>query len=337
MIVPFANSMRGSNMKLFSNTLQSYRNDIIEKDIKGVLIDVSGIVNETDIKDDLVELVKHLIPIAKKLNVRVAIGEYNIKIYKILRTLAKETPILLFKNLNVAKLFFTPKTFKKELRILIFDDDEENVDSLGKELARFGYTAIRAKNTTDFQEQIRKHENDIIITCSSLNKSGASAKKKLSISRKMVENLPVFMDTAVETLVMLTGLHAKKNSHSIKSFKLQLKKDIVVSMMSFKGDLSGNFILIFPKDLALSALEAMLGEKVDENNTADILDGVGEFCNIITGSTKTALQGKKINVNFDLPKAYTSIQTVSGIVGDGNGLWVEMQLENKPFYMFIAN
>lgn len=338
MIISFTNSMRGNNIKLFSNTMQSYKSDIAEKSIKGVFIDISSVVGEANIKDDLALLVKHIVSLNKKLDVRIAIGEYSVKIYKILRALTKNTSILLFKNLNVAKLFFTPKSFKKELRILIFDEEEDNMDKLGKELARFGYTAVRAKDPADFQDQARQHKNDILITCSSLNQScNANASKKLCITRKLVENLPVFMDSAVETMVMLTGLHAKKNFHSIKQFKPYSTRDIVVAMMSFKGDLNGKFILIFPRKLALIAIGAMLGEKIDGESVGEILDGVGEFCNIITGSAKSTLQRKNVKVVFDLPKAYTSIQAVSAIVGQSNGLWIDMQLEDRPFYMFISS
>ena len=67
---------------------------------------------------------------------------------------------------------------------------------------------------------------DIIITHTALNMNNEKTQKKvLTLSKKLISNLPVFMDTAVETLVSFTGLKAEKVAHTIKSFDSKIDND----------------------------------------------------------------------------------------------------------------
>jgi CheY-specific phosphatase CheX len=106
--------------------------------------------------------------------------------------------------------------------------------------------------------------------------------------------------------------------------------------MKFKGDISGVFFLVFPRELALISLEAMLGEAVEYDDTAAIVDGVAELCNIITGGAKVIFSNKKLKVLFELPKTYLSLQVALSDTLGSNGVWIDMQLDEKPFYMFIT-
>jgi len=161
-------------------------------------------------------------------------------------------------------------------------------------------------------------------------------KKNLHLEKKLILNLPLFMDTAVETLSSFTGLEAKKTSHEITEFNADLNGEFIIAMMQFKGDINGIFVLIFPKDIAIITLEKLLGEKVNKNDFDTLKDGIGEFCNIVLGSIKTACSKIDINITFALPKTYTSLKTVKGTIGENNGVWVNMVLDKMPFYMFIT-
>jgi len=111
---------------------------------------------------------------------------------------------------------------------------------------------------------------------------------------------------------------------------------VIIAAMKFKGDISGIFFLVFPRELALVALEAMLGESLEADDTAAIVDGVAEFCNIITGSAKVTFSSKNLKVLFELPKTYLSVQVALSDSLGSNGVWIDMQLDEKPFYMFIT-
>jgi CheY-specific phosphatase CheX len=83
-------------------------------------------------------------------------------------------------------------------------------------------------------------------------------------------------------------------------------------------------------------MESLLGEVVDENDDESLRDGIAELCNIITGSVKTVFSNKNIKVTFELPKTYLSLELASNDIGTNIGVWIDMELEKKPFYMFIT-
>jgi len=160
--------------------------------------------------------------------------------------------------------------------------------------------------------------------------------KTLHLSKKLIINLPIFMESAVKTLASFTNLETKKLSHEIKKFDANLDGKHIIAIMQFSGDFDGSFILIFSNDIAILTLESLLGEKINPNDFNVLKDGVGEFCNIIMGSIKTALSKEDINIIFELPKTYISLRTVQDVILEENGVWVNMLLSKMPFYMFIG-
>lgn len=326
-----------------SNTLlensiiyQEQRNK--ENKVNGILISLKNVYYEGD-SLSIKSIIKILDKLSQKLKVIIGFIDYSTELYVVLKQLTKNYNLKLFKNSNAANLFLDPKSFKEDLCILVYDEDTKNSKELSKELSKYGYTVLIAKSQRDFEALINKNEHDIVITNSSLNlHSGksASSTNTLTLSKELIKNLPVFMDTAAQTLISFTGLEAKKSSHTIKSFDTHLNTDIICAVMPFNGNLEGYFTLIFPRDIAIITMETLLGETVDENDTESLKDGVGEFCNIITGSVKTVFTKKDIKIIFDLPKTYTSLEETNGYIGKNNGIWIDMQLEGKPFYMFIT-
>lgn len=307
-------------------------------EFKGLLVSLKNASYDNN-QQNLASLIKQMSVFNKQIAIPIAIIDYNIAIYKLLQKLSKNTNLKLFKNSTAARIFLDPKAYKKGMQILIYDNDEENIKKLTKELTTYGYIVRIAKNQDEYLALSKEEDYDVIVTQSTLNLGSDTVKKSsnaLSLSKKLVENLPVFMDTAVETLVSFTGLEAKKSSHGIKRFDVSFTNNVICAVMHFNGDIEGTFVLIFPKDIALIAMESLFGEEMDANDTEAIMDGVGEFCNTITGSTKTSLSAKDIKIIFELPKKYDSIEQTVSDVGNENGIWIDMQLAGKPFYMFIT-
>ncbi len=311
----------------------------VSKDSKGVLVSLKGAIYEGN-SDAIVLMIKLLDTLNKKLGISISIIDYNMELYQILKKITRRSKVKLFKNLNSANLFLDPKAFKQGMRVLVYDKNEENSKKLSQELAKYGYDIVRAKDSNDFKTRMNNDKDyDIILTHSTLNMDftrSKSSEDTLMLSKKLILNLPVFMDTAVESLVSFTGLKAEKSSHGIKRFDKNLKIDIICAVMKFDGDIDGYFTLVFPKDIAVIAMESLLGENVSEDDIETLKDGVGEFCNIITGSIKTVFLSKNIKIVFDLPKTYASLEETDNFVGHNNGVWIDMQLEGKPFYMFIT-
>ncbi|MFT7004197.1 MAG: CheY-specific phosphatase CheX [Sulfurimonas sp.] len=334
-VINFIGVMQERSIRLLISSI-IMKQDIIKEDgIKAVLISLKGLIFDDNIKD-LTVMVNELNKLSKQITVPICFIDYSIEFFKTLRKVTKHTKVQLFKDKIVAGLFLDPKAFKETIYVLVYDDDDENSKQLSSELSKYGYTVIRAKDIKDFQERMAEKVHNIVITHSALARVRSSSKGILALSKKLIINLPIFMDTAVETLVTFTGLQAQKSAHSIKGFDTNIDADNICAVMKFTGDLDGYFTLVFPKDIAVIALESLLGEKVEQSDNDTLKDGVGEFCNIITGSVKTAFDKKDIKVIFELPKTYTSLKDTQVYIGQNNGVWIDMQLAGKSFYMFIT-
>jgi len=321
------------------NTILGQKAALKEKDIKGILVSLKDTPYSPLVKEDphLANLVMQLEKLSLAIDLPIAIGDYKRDTFMYLKKLSSNTSVKLFQNMNTALLFFNPKALKKELAVLIYDDDKENADKISSELVKLGYSIVHAQTAEDFKIKASAKKYDMTITHSAINqaKSKPSA-QSLGLSKQLVMNLPVFIDTAVNSLVTITGLEAQKIKHEIRPFNEKIPSQVIIAAMKFKGDISGIFFLIFPRELALVALEAMIGEELEADDTAAIMDGVAEFCNIITGSAKVTFSNKQLKVLFELPKTYLSLQVALSDTLGSNGVWIDMQLDEKPFYMFIT-
>ncbi len=340
-VINYNGVIKESTNELMQNSIKYQIGAIKEDKISDVLVSLKNAVYEDDI-NALKSLAKTLASLSLKLSIPISFIDYSMKLYPLLQKVTKKTKLKLFKNISAAKLFLTPKEFKEGMRVLIYDKDESNSIGLSKELSKYGYTVIRANDIEEFKKRMTdEDDHDVVITHSALNANGDIKKtygseNALLLSKKLILNLPVFMDTAVETLVSFTGLESRKSKHGIKRFDTNLQMKTICAVMRFEGDLEGFFTLVFPRDIAVVALESLLGEIVSQDDIEVLKDGVGEFCNIITGAIKTVLSKKEIKMTFDLPKTYSSLEETDGFIGHNNGVWIDMQLAGKPFYMFIT-
>jgi CheY-specific phosphatase CheX len=322
------------NTKLMIQELKELKSTLQERELSGIFISIKNLhISENDLKLFLEELEKT----SKYLLTDIALGNYNNSQFLKLKDLSKDLHVKLFKTANIARLFFNPKSFNKILKVLLLDDEEsEDVERQASHLTRYEHSMIYAHSASDFQEKIENNGIDIAISQTRLNLPLDKTKTTFCLSKNLVLNLPLFIDTAVDTLETLTGLSSQKTSHVIAPFKSDINEQIISSLMRFRGDIEGSFVLVFPKTIALQAIEAMIGESIDPKDSEAISDGVAEFCNIITGSTKTHFSKKDIKVIFDLPKTYMTLATTKSAVGENSGIWIDMKLEEKPFYMFIT-
>lgn len=308
-----------------------------ERNIKGIFISLknASVPNENVNLEHFVTLMDKL---SQKIGFTIALGDYKKETFSALKKLSSPTQVKLFQDLNSAVLFLNPQFFKKKLTILLFDEDKSNADKLTSALLKLDYSITHAKSIQELKEKALTKAYDMTITqnCLNLAKSNFLLQPSLSLSKELIMNLPVFIDTAVDSLVTITGLEAQKIKHAIKPFDAKIDTNVLIASMKFKGDLSGNFFLLFPRPVACSAIEAMLGESIDIEDTPVIVDGVAELCNIITGAAKVIFSNKKMKVLFELPKTYLSLSLALNDATDNNGIWIEMQLQNKPFYMFLT-
>jgi len=328
------------NNKLLFQEIIEMKDAINSRKLSGVFISLQDVTSDIKI---LKPLVVELNKMQTSIDAPICIGEFTTKQYSFLKVITKDTYIKLFKTFGLAQLFLNTKNFKKQLKVLMFDDEEneEELDRQASFLTRYEHNILYTKDMVEFREKISDPNVDYAVSQTKINlnmdKNATDAPKKFALSKKLITNLPVFIDTAVENLETMTGLKAQKISHTISIFNQEIEKDIISAIMQFKGDLEGKFVLIFPKEIALLSIEAMLGEKIDKNDNEGISDGVAEFCNIITGGAKTKFSKDDIKVLFELPRTFNSIVSATNAIPQNNGIWINMELEKKPFYMYIVN
>jgi len=326
-----------SNRLLFQE-IREMKDAINSRNFSGLFISLQ------DVTYDLNSLKKLVIELQKMrsfIEIPIAIGEFTTIQYEFLKIQTKNTYIKLFKTFGLAQLFLNTKNYKKQLRVLMFDDgeNEEELDRQASMLTKYEHNILYTKDIEEFKRKITDTNIDFSVNQTKINlikKKTHTTKKAFLLSKKLISNLAVFTDTAVDNLETMTGLKATKTSHSISPFDQSIKSSIISSIMQFKGDIEGQFVLVFPNDIAKLSVEAMLSEELDQNDIEAISDGIGEFCNIITGGTKTALSKKNVKVLFDLPRTYTSINSTNNALPQNNGIWINMKLESKPFYIYIT-
>lgn len=320
------------------NTLLSLRTTLKEKEIQGIFISLH---RSAHIKNNanLHHLIQLMDKLSQQLSIPIAFGNYAKETFLELKQMSAQTQIKLFQTPQAALLFLDPSfNNKRTLNILLFDEDKANADKLCAALVKQSHSVTHAQSMEELKAKAAAKAYDMTITqnCLNLEKSMTPVQPTLNLSKELIVNLPTFMDTAVEVFMITTGLDAKKIKHSVRSIDYPFETPVIMASMKFKGAMVGNFFLIFPRYVAQSALEAMLGEKIDAADTTAIVDGVAELCNIITGSTKLHLASKNMKILFELPKTYLSLQLAQSDIGYENGIWIEMLLNSKPFYMFIT-
>lgn len=323
---------------VFINALLNFKNLIVEKQIRGIFISIKNIPHSNE-NIHFEDFLKQLDKASQKLTIPIALGDYDKATFDKLKSLTSQTQVKLFQNITAATLFLNPGSFKKQLSILVYEEDAQNVDKLSSELVKLGYVVVHAQDLVDFKQKASLKNYDMTITQNAINLKESTLNpiaKSLPLSKQLILNLPTFIDTAVNSLVTITGLEAQKIKHDIMPFNEKLGREVIIAAMKFKGDISGSFFLIFPRDIAIIALESMLGESIDSDDMDSITDGIGEFCNIITGSAKAIFSNKEIKVLFELPKTYTSLKSAMNDTSGDNGIWIDMQLNGKPFYMFVT-
>jgi CheY-specific phosphatase CheX/anti-anti-sigma regulatory factor len=164
--------------------------------------------------------------------------------------------------------------------------------------------------------------------------SAATIKNKRTINKQVVSKLPSFINATVETLEMMTNSKAIKENLAIDNLKVQNDLGLLCSSIGFYGELDGMIILIFPKEIAKSACELLIGEETDDEEL--ILDSLGELVNIVGGKLKTILSDNGINISITLPRTYKNFKSLLEVIGERKGVQVDLKFDNEHFTFFLT-
>jgi len=154
------------------------------------------------------------------------------------------------------------------------------------------------------------------------------------LTKKHVAALPVLVEASLETFESLTGLKATKKGHKISTCILDLKGRIVAASLGFRGEVTGNLVLIFNEPIAKKMAEMMLG---DENcSFEELLDATSEFANIIGGRCKALLAERGEQINIAIPKTFDSLTKLTTFLEDKNGIQIELEIDSDPMVIFLT-
>lgn len=165
---------------------------------------------------------------------------------------------------------------------------------------------------------------------------GAVNKKGLkTISKKLVKELPIFVDSTVETIEVMTGANSEKAGATIGECHIENGDNMICSSVGFFGDIEGVLFLFFPRDIAKKACLLLLGE--DSKDLNEELDALSELINIVAGKVKADLINKKeISIQNTLPRTYDNIKKPTSVINNRKGVFVKMLFDKEPFYFFLT-
>lgn len=165
---------------------------------------------------------------------------------------------------------------------------------------------------------------------------GAIVQENLkTISKKVVKEVPVFIDATVSSIELMTGSAAKKEGANIGAFEVDNDTEYIIASVGFFGDLEGILFLFFPREIAKKACTLLLGE--ESKDLSDELDALSELINIITGKVKTVLiNQKEIAIQNTLPRTFSKLENAKKLIGSRKGVLVKMSFDKEPFYFFLT-
>ncbi|MFT7860647.1 MAG: chemotaxis protein CheX [Sulfurimonas sp.] len=201
------------------------------------------------------------------------------------------------------------------------------------------------KTPTKFKETLEdagimffEQMDDILQDKELLEELGASsavaAKNRRALTKKVVTELPNFIEASVATIEMMTNAQAVKQGAKVDKIAINQPDNKVASSIGFYGDIDGMVILVFPISIAKKACELLIGEQTDDKEM--ILDTLAELVNIVGGKIKTLLSDENISVDITLPRTYPDIDSLLEITEGKNGVEVELEFSNEKFLFFLT-
>ncbi len=159
-----------------------------------------------------------------------------------------------------------------------------------------------------------------------------NVKKPRSITKKLVEILPMIMEVSNKMIESMS--HGKLEKTNIKVQDLTLKDEQVYSVaIAFYGQVEGMMALSFSKDVAIRACKVLLhGEYGD----TEILDALGELINIIGGKLISKLRAKNIKANITMPRTYASSAELMAHKKGTKGAQVDFNMDSSPMTLFLT-
>ena len=162
-----------------------------------------------------------------------------------------------------------------------------------------------------------------------------NAKKKRVITKEVINLLPYFVNSTIESVEMMTGVRAKKEKPGIKELNFDYKNhSYIASSVGFYGDLDGVLVLAFSENLTKKVAKILLGEEIEDKEALN--DVVGEFANIIVGNVKANISKQSKKIDLTLPRVFSDMEKLLNLVKEKKGAEVKFYFEEEEFYFFLT-
>jgi chemotaxis protein CheX len=116
------------------------------------------------------------------------------------------------------------------------------------------------------------------------------------------ETINPFITATINVFQTMAGIEPTKGEIYIKQDD-KMTYDIS-GVIGIAGKMQGFIVISFPEPLVLELVSGFLGEK-KTHMSKDVIDAVGEFVNMIAGSSKRAFAEQGFKYNIGIPSVIT--------------------------------
>lgn len=160
-----------------------------------------------------------------------------------------------------------------------------------------------------------------------------SGKKPKNITKKLVEILPLIMETTIKTIESMTHGKLDRKSTTVKDLELVDTKNSFAVAIAFYGQAEGMMVLSFDEVIAKKACAVLLDEN---SNRSELMDALCELINIIGGKLVQHLTKKNLHVNITMPRAYKNANELLAHKKGTKGAQVDFEMDGKSVVLFLT-
>lgn len=142
-----------------------------------------------------------------------------------------------------------------------------------------------------------------------------------------------FITATINVFETMTGITPKKGEIYIKQDD-KMKYDIS-GIIGIAGKMQGYIVISFPEPLVLELVSGFLGEK-KTHMSKDVIDAVGEFVNMIAGSSKRVFAEQGMKYNIGIPSVITGKNHIINRPSNVVCIGVQFSVGDQQFVIEVA-
>jgi len=149
------------------------------------------------------------------------------------------------------------------------------------------------------------------------------------MNRDIILNLSNGMSTTLKLMSNIDAHFEKPFTDNTWKSPKEISVFLVLNTAAYKGKIQFHFDILIAKKI----IENMVGSSIDENSP-EILDGVGEISNIFYGAAKTKLKELGLDLNMSIPEPCWT-KDLPETVGLLTRMIIPFKIENKDCFVEV--